>query len=76
MTVILNTFIAIVEQGFLKTKKMSRFAWLKNQHEDEDGDPEENKEDGVAIENDSKRFIADDMSMKSQSMRAPSMSFD
>ena len=30
MTVITNTFIAIVEQGFLKTKKMSRFAWLKN----------------------------------------------
>lgn len=29
MTVITNTFIAIVEQGFLDTKKMSRFAWLK-----------------------------------------------
>ena len=29
MAVITNTFIAICEQGFLTTKRMSRFAWLK-----------------------------------------------
>jgi hypothetical protein len=34
MAVITNTFIAIVEQGFLKTKRMTRFEWLKEQKPD------------------------------------------
>jgi hypothetical protein len=31
--VITNTFIAIVEQGFLETKRMSRFEWLKTNND-------------------------------------------
>lgn len=39
MAVITNTFIAIVEQGFGQTKRMSRFQWLRtdtNDQKDED----------------------------------------
>ncbi len=42
MAVITNTFIAIVEQSFLKTKRMSRFQWLKaDPNADEDDDKKE-----------------------------------
>jgi len=34
-SVITNTFIAIIEQGFLQTKSMSRFQWLKAQENDD-----------------------------------------
>lgn len=68
MAVITNTFIAIVEQGFLSTKRMTRFEWLKNKQEEEPpaqagGDPAAapNKVDGASI------IAAEDvLSMKSK----------
>jgi hypothetical protein len=47
MAVITNTFVAIVEQGFLQTKRMTRFEWLKQKAEAEDGG-----DNGELLEND------------------------
>jgi hypothetical protein len=41
--VITNTFIAIAEQGFMQTKRVSRFQWLKATKEEELPSKEEGK---------------------------------